>query len=89
MKRLVFISLASLVLACSSQETRCRELSAGLERIKVEMERTQPRYCQASSILLYSECGGNKELFKALEEKYSELRNMHYEECDQVPVNIE
>lgn len=84
MKSILLTSLAGLALACSSQETRCRELSVELERIGTEMERVRPGYCQAASILLYAECGGNKEKFVELQVKYAQLRDTHYEECNQV-----
>lgn len=88
MKNLLSVGLVSLVLACSSKETKCNELGVELERIRNEIEMVRPKYCPTTAMIgmylgLYL-CNGDEELFKALEAKYRELRDTHYEECNQV-----
>lgn len=82
MRNLLLVGLASLVLACSSQETRCRELSVELGRTMIKMENTQqPAYL---SFFLSGQSYANQEEFKTLQKQYKELKERHYEECNQV-----
>lgn len=75
MKRLIIASLASLVLACSSQETSCRELETQLESI-------QNKFCvNMGEFLGDYGCEGNEEKYADLMARYDKLRNTYNKEC--------